>query len=126
MNKVILIGRVTRDIDLKYTANGTAVANFSLVIDKEMSKEDKKKAEDSGDSTAVFIPVTVWGKLAESCSVYMGKGSQCAVSGRLQPGSYEDKDTGKTIYTMDVVAVNIEFLSDPNRDRREDRWKREN
>ncbi|WP_311376149.1 single-stranded DNA-binding protein [Anaerococcus lactolyticus] len=123
MNKVILIGRLTRDLDLKYTASGTAVANFHLAIDKEMSKEDREKAEQNGESTAVFIPVTIWGKLAESCSMYMGKGSQCAVSGRLQPGSYVDKDSGKTIYTMDVVAENIEFLSDSNRERREAKWK---
>ena len=123
MNKVILIGRLTRDLDLKYTASGTAVANFHLAIDKEMSKEDREKAEQNGEPTAVFIPITIWGKLAESCSMYMGKGSQCAVSGRLQPGSYVDKDSGKTIYTMDVVAENIEFLSDPNRERREAKWK---
>lgn len=123
MNKVILIGRLTRDLDLKYTAGGTAVANFHLAIDKEMSKEDREKAEQNSEPTAVFIPIIIWGKLAESCSVYMGKGSQCAVSGRLQPGSYEDKDTGKTVYTMDVVAVNIEFLSDHNRERREAKWE---
>lgn len=123
MNKVILIGRLTRDLDLKYTASGTALANFHLAIDKEMSKEDREKAEQNGESTAVFIPITIWGKLAESCSMYMGKGSQCAVSGRLQPGSYVDKDSGKTIYTMDVVAENIEFLSDPNKECREAKWK---
>lgn len=123
MNKVMLVGYVTRDLDLKYTKAGTAFANFNLAVDRGMSKEDKSKAESAGKSTADFISCTAWGKLAENASCYMGKGSQCVVLGKVQTGSYQDKESGKTIYTTDIVCENIEFITDPNREARESKWR---
>lgn len=126
MNKSILIGRVVRDFDINKTRNDKSVVNFTLAIDKQMSKEAKEEAEKDGQATAYFISVTAWGKLADSAYRYMGKGSLCAVSARLENRSYTDKETGKTIYTTDVIAESIEFLQDPFREHREAKWKEGN
>lgn len=122
MNKVMLVGRVTRDLVLKYTKAGTAVTNFNIAVDKSMSKEDREKAEAEGKPTADFVGCIAWGKLAENASNFMGKGSQCAVLGRVQTGSYQDKETSKLIYTTDIVCEQIEFITDPNREARESKW----
>lgn len=122
MNKVMLVGRVTRDLVLKYTKSGTAVTNFNVAVDKSMSKEDRQKAETEGKPTADFVGCIAWGKLAENASNFMGKGSQCAVLGRVQTGSYQDKETGKLVYTTDIVCEHIEFITDPNREARESKW----
>lgn len=122
MNKVMLVGRVTRDLVLKYTKAGTAVTNFNVAVDKSMSKEDREKAEAEGKPTADFVGCIAWGKLAENASNFMGKGSQCAVLGRVQTGSYQYKETGKLIYTTDIVCEQIEFITDPNREARESKW----
>lgn len=99
MNQVILIGRLTRDPELVYTpGNQTAVTRFSIAVDRR----DKEK-------TADFIRITVFGKQAENCDRYLHKGKQVAVSGRIQTGSYKNKE-GQTIYTTDVIANNVEFL----------------
>lgn len=96
MNQVLLIGRITKDIDLKYTGTqNTAKATFSIAINEK-------------DRTN-FPRIIVWGKQAENVEKYCGKGSLVAVEGKLQTGSYE-KD-GQTIYTTDVIANHIEYLS---------------
>ena len=101
MNNVQLIGRLTKDPDLKYTSgkDPMAVARFNLAVDDGYG-ENKRTS---------FIPIVVFGKQAESCETYLKKGSQAAVTGRIQTGSYE-KD-GRTIYTTDVVANRVEFLN---------------
>lgn len=109
MNRVILIGRLTRDPELRYTQSNQAVATFTLAIDRRMSREKRQEAESQNRPTADFIRITVWGRPAETASKYLRKGSQCAVEGRIQTGSYQDQ-TGKTVYTTDVVADNVEFL----------------
>lgn len=101
MNSVILIGRLTRDPELNYTQSGQAVANFTLAVDRP-----KRQGEDQG---ADFIRIVVWGKQAETCNSYIGKGRQIAVSGRIQTGSYKNRN-GDTVYTTDVVAERVEFL----------------
>lgn len=99
MNSVILIGRLTRDPELVYTPGSqTAVTHFSIAVDRR----DKEK-------TADFIRITVFGKQAENCDRYLYKGKQVAVNGRIQTGSYKNKE-GQTIYTTDVIANNVEFL----------------
>lgn len=108
MNNVALIGRITRDPELRYITSGTAVTKFTLAIDKGLSKEKKQEAERNNQPTADFINIVVWGKLAENVANYTSKGKLIAVQGRIQSGSYE-KD-GTRIYTADVVASNIEFL----------------
>ena len=99
MNNVILIGRLTRDPELSFTPSQTALCKFTIAVDRQ-SKEEK---------TADFIRIVVWGKQAENCDRYLFKGKQVAVNGRIQTGSYKDRD-GKTVYTTDVIANNVEFL----------------
>ncbi|GFN35344.1 single-stranded DNA-binding protein [Tepidimicrobium xylanilyticum] len=110
MNLVVLIGRLTRDPELKYLANtGTPVATFSLAVDRELSKDKRQEAESKGQPTADFINIIVWGKQAENCANYLKKGRLAAVSGRLQSRSYEGKD-GTKKYITEVVATRVEFL----------------
>lgn len=102
MNKVVLIGRLTKDPELKYTPGaGTAVATFSIAVDRRMQKDGKKEAD--------FIPIVVWGKQAESTAQYMSKGKLIGIAGRIQTRSYEAKDGGKR-YVTEVVAEDVQFL----------------
>lgn len=110
MNKVLLTGRLVRDLELRHTQGGTANVSFSLAVDKNLSKQKREEFENQGRPTADFPRVVVWGQMAENLTRYCGKGSQIAVVGRIETGSYEDKD-GKTIYTTDVIAEAVEFLS---------------
>lgn len=119
MNNVSLIGRLTRDPELRYIPNsGTAVCNFSLAIDKAVSKEKKQEMESKGQPTADFINIVVWGRMGEVAAQYLVKGRLVGVTGRLQSGRYE-KD-GITRYTTDVVAQNVEFLEWGDGDNRND------
>lgn len=102
MNSVILIGRLCADPELSYTPNTqTACCRFTLAVDKP-----KRQGEDQG---ADFIRITVWGAQGENCDRYLAKGRQAAVHGRIQTGSYKNRD-GQTVYTTDVVADRVEFL----------------
>jgi len=110
MNNVVLIGRLTRDPELKYLPNtGTPVATFTLAVDRELSREKKLEMESKGQPTADFINIIVWGKQAENCANYLKKGRLVAVSGRIQSRSYEGKD-GTKRYITEVVASRVEFL----------------
>lgn len=105
MNKVVLIGRLTKDPELKFTpGSGAAVTTLTLAIDKYNTKTGQREAD--------FVPVVVWGKQAESTANYMSKGSQVAISGRIQTRSYDAKD-GTKRYVTEVVADQfggVEFL----------------
>ena len=103
MNTVVLIGRLARDPELRYTPSGSAIANITLAIDRPTQQGQEKQAD--------FIRVTIFGKQAESASRYLSKGRQAAIHGRIQTGSYKDSD-GKTVYTTDVIADRVEFLGD--------------
>lgn len=105
----MLIGRLTRDPELRYLQSGQSVCNFSLAVDKGLSKEKKQEMQSKNQPTADFINVVVWGKMGENCSNFLVKGRLVGIQGRLQSGSYDDKD-GKKVYTTDVVANNVEFL----------------
>lgn len=111
MNKVFIIGRITKDLELRHTQAGKANVSFSLAVDKNLSRDKKKELEDAGRPTADFPRVVAWGFQAENLVRYCGRGSQVAIDGRIQTGSYEDRESGKMIYTTDVVADYIEFLS---------------
>jgi len=100
MNKVVLIGRLTRDPELRYTGQGTPVASFSLAVNRRKQKDKPQEAD--------FIRCVAWGATGENLSKYQSKGNQIAVHGRIQTGSYE-KD-GRKVYTTDVIAEEIEFL----------------
>jgi single-strand DNA-binding protein len=101
LNKVILIGRLTKEPDLRYTPSGTAVAKFTLAVDRRQSKDREKETD--------FIDIVVWQKQAENCANYLGKGRLVAVDGRLQVRSYEDNQ-GVRRKAAEVVADNVRFL----------------
>lgn len=109
MNNFVGIGRLVKDPELRYLQSGVAVTNFTLAIERQMAKEKKEEARQSGGVAADFIRIVVWGKMAESCANYLAKGRLVAVQGRIQTGSYDDKD-GKRVYTTDVVANQVKFL----------------
>ena len=102
MNRVFLIGRLTRDPELRYTGNNTPVASFTVAVDRTFTNQ-------SGEREADFIPVVIWRKQAENVKNYIGKGSQVAVEGRLQVRSYDDQN-GQKRYVTEVVADNVQFL----------------
>lgn len=102
MNKVFLIGRLTRDPELRYTSSNIAVATFSIAVDRNFSNA-------AGEREADFINIVVWRKQAENVKNYMHKGSQVAIDGRIQTRSYDDTD-GKKRYVTEVVADNVQFL----------------
>lgn len=114
MNSVNLIGRLVRDPELRYTPSQTATCTFTLAVDKKMSREKRQETVDNNRPTADFPRITVWGAQAENVSRYLSKGSQCGVIGRIQTGSYQDRETGKTIYTTDIIADRVEFLDGRN------------
>lgn len=112
MNSVNLIGRLVRDPELKYTQSGLAVLRFTVAVDRKLSKDKREEAERNNQPTADFISCTAFGKTAEVIANYNGKGSQIAVEGRIQTGSYE-KD-GRRIYTTDVLVNSITFVGSKN------------
>lgn len=114
MNSVNLIGRLVRDPELRYTQSQQAVCTFTLAVDKGLSRDKREELESAGKPTADFPRIMVWGKQAENVSRYLSKGSQCGVIGRIQTGSYQDRETGKTIYTTDIIADRVEFLNSQN------------
>lgn len=102
MNRVILTGRLTRDPEIKYSqgANSTCVARYTLAVDRKFKQE--------GQPNADFINCIAFGKLGEFAEKYLHKGTKIAVTGRIQTGSYTNKD-GNTVYTTDVVVEEQEF-----------------
>ncbi len=110
LNNVALIGRLTRDPELRYIPNsGTPVSTFTIAVDKGLSRDKKQEMESKNQPTADFIRIVVWGKQAENCANFLNKGKLVGIQGRIQTGSYDDKD-GKRVFTTDVVANNVEFL----------------
>ena len=101
LNRVILIGRLTKDPELRYTASGLAVAHFTLAVDRRVSKDRERETD--------FIDIVVWQKQAENCANYLGKGRLVAVDGRLQIRSYDDNQ-GIRRKAAEVVAENVRFL----------------
>ena len=106
MNKVFLIGRLTRDPELRYTGNNTAVASFALAVQRNFANQQ-------GEREADFFNITVWRKQAENVKNYLTQGSQVAIEGRLQTRSYDDAN-GQKRYVTEVVADNVEFIGSRN------------
>jgi len=106
MNKVVLIGRLTRDPELRYTGNNTPVATFSLAVNRNFSNQQ-------GEREADFINIVVWRKQAENVKNYLTQGSQCAIEGRIQTRNYDDQN-GQKRYITEIVADNVEFLGSKN------------
>lgn len=111
MNCVNLIGRLTKDPDIKYTqTNNTAIANFTLAVNRRFTKE--------GQPTADFINIVAWGKTGEFCSKYFQKGMQVAIQGRIQTRNWED-DQGQKHYATEVIAEQC-FFADSKRESQND------
>lgn len=102
MNKVFLIGRLTRDPELRYTSSNLANMRCSIAVDRTYQREGEERGTD-------FINIVAFGNRAETMKKYLTKGSQIAVDGRIQTGSYDGAD-GKKVYTTDVIVENFQFL----------------
>ncbi|WP_130806494.1 single-stranded DNA-binding protein [Senegalia massiliensis] len=117
MNKVVIIGRLTKDPELRFLpGNGTAVSQFNLAVDKNLSKDKKQEFEQAGKPTADFIRIVVWGKQAENCANYLAKGRLVAVEGRIETRSYENSE-GNRVYITEVVAERVQFLEFGNKNK---------
>ena len=108
MNKVILMGRLTRDPEVRYAQgeNAMAIARFSLAV-------DRRRQNSADGQTADFINIVAFGRLGEFAEKYLHKGTKVALSGRIQTGSYTNKD-GVKVYTTDIIAEDIEFAESKN------------
>lgn len=105
MNRVILIGRATKDFELRYTPNGVAVANGTIAVDRPVAQGKEKEAD--------FINLQAWKQLAETAANYIRKGHKFAVEGRIQVRNY-DNNEGKRVYVTEVVVERLEFLESKN------------
>ena len=108
MNKVFLIGRLSRDPELRHTGSGTAVCQINVAISRPVAQGSEPQTD--------FINVVVWNKQAENVARYLSKGRQIAVEGRIQTRSY-DNNEGKRTYVTEVIANNVEFLGSANDNR---------
>lgn len=106
INRTVLVGRLTKDPELRYTPNGVAMCRFTLAVNRTFSNQ-------SGEREADFINVLVWRKQAENSANFLKKGSLAGIEGRIQTGSYEGQD-GKRVYTTEVVADSVQFLEPRN------------
>src|SRR5699024_1763467 len=106
LNRVVIVGRLTRDPDLRYTPNGIAVANFNVAANRPYKNQQ-------GEQEADFINCVIWRKPAENLATYMKKGSLIGVDGRIQTRSYENQE-GKMVYVTEVLAESVQFLESRN------------
>jgi single-strand DNA-binding protein len=102
MNRVILVGRLTKDPELRYTPNGVAVASFTLAVNRSFTNQQ-------GEREADFVNCVVWRKPAENVANFLKKGSLAGVDGRIQTRSYENSE-GKRVYVTEVMAESVQFL----------------
>lgn len=109
LNKASLVGRLTKDVELRYLGNGTPVANFTLAINRPFKNRQ-------GENEADFLNIVVWRKQAENCAQYIGKGSLVAISGRIQSRSYDNAE-GQRRYITEIVADEVHFLDSKNKSR---------
>ncbi|MFT8872805.1 MAG: single-stranded DNA-binding protein [Sporolactobacillus sp.] len=102
INRVVLVGRLTKNPELRYTPNGVAVTSFTLAVDRPFSNQQ-------GEREADFIPVVVWRRQAENAANFLTKGSLAGVDGRVQTRNYENSE-GRRVYVTEVVADSVQFL----------------
>lgn len=107
-NKVVLLGNLTRDPEVRYTPGGTAVAGFALAINRKYKKGEETKEEVS------YIDIVVFGKQAENCQKYLNKGDAVLIEGRLQQSRWDDKETGQKRSKVEVVAQSVNFMPKRN------------
>lgn len=118
LNRVVLIGRLTKDPELRYTPNGIAVTSFTLAVDRNFTNQQ-------GQREADFLQIVTWRGLAENVANYLKKGRLTAVEGRIQTRHY-DNNEGKRVYVTEIVADNVRFLESPNQSKRESFGNRDN
>jgi single-strand DNA-binding protein len=106
LNKVLLIGNLTRDAELRVTPKGTSVAQFGLAVNRKFKKEDNTDGEE-----VTFVDIEAWGKQAELVAKYLTKGSPAMVEGRLKFEQWEDKQSGQKRSKLKVILENVQFLS---------------
>jgi single-strand DNA-binding protein len=112
LNKVILIGRLTRDPEMRYTPQGVAVASFAIAVERPYTNAQKEKEVD-------YINIVVWRQQAELCAQYLRKGRLVAIDGRLQIRNYDNSE-GKKVYVTEVVAESVRFLESANAGNRDE------
>jgi single-strand DNA-binding protein len=112
LNRTILIGRLTKDPELRYTPNGVATASFTLAVERPFKTNGEKETD--------FIQIVTWKQTAESVANYLRKGRLTAVEGRIQVRNYENKE-GKRVYITEVVADNVRFLERAETNKHDDR-----
>lgn len=112
LNRVILIGRLTRDPELRYTPSGVAVTTFSLAVDRNYTNQQ-------GEREADFIQIVTWRGLAENVANYLKKGRLAAVEGRIQTRNYENNE-GRKVYVTEIIADNVRFLESASTGNRRD------
>lgn len=110
MNKCFLIGRLTKEPELRATGSGISVCTFTLAVQRRFEQEGQPKAD--------FIPIVVWRAQAENCAKYLHKGSQAAVFGSIQTRTYEKND-GTKMYITEIMADEVQFLSSPKKEEEE-------
>lgn len=108
LNKVFLMGRLTRDVELRYTTKGTAVAELSLAINRVWTDEGQKYEE------TTFVEVTLWARTAEIAAQYLHKGSTACIEGRLALDTWDDKQTGQKRSKLKVVGENLQLVDGPS------------
>ena len=118
MNKILLVGRNTKDIELRYTNSQVAVAQFSLAVNRNFKNQN-------GEYDADFINCVAYKKLAETISAYVKKGDKLGVEGRLQTRTYDNSE-GKKVYVSEVIVENIEFLEPKKQDNTPKETKEQN
>lgn len=107
LNKVLLLGNLTRDPELRYTPKGTAVADLSLAVNRRVSDGNGNWSDET-----TFVDVTVWGNTAENAQKFLAKGRGVFIEGRLQLDTWEDKQSGQKRSKLKVVGENVQFLPD--------------
>ena len=117
MNKVILMGRLTKDPDIRYTQDGAAVARYTLAVDRRYQREGEQKAD--------FISCTAFGRGAEFAEKYLKKGTKIVAAGRIQTGSYTNRD-GQKVYTTDVIVEEQEFAESKKAQQENEDQRQEN
>ena len=115
LNRATIIGNLTRDPELRYTPQGSAICDLGLAINRQYTTNDGVKKEE-----VCFVDITAWGRQAETCNRFVKKGSQIFVEGRLKLDSWQDKETGKNRSKLNVVAERIQFLSGTGAGKQQD------
>lgn len=122
MNNVVLMGRLTKDVEIRYNQSQMAIGRFTVAVNRRLTKEKRQEAEANNQPTADFINCVAFGKTAEIIGQYFNKGNKIAITGHIQTGSYENQQ-GQRIYTTDVIVDQFDFVeSSKNNSKNEDNF----